>query len=84
MFGKRLRLPGHQAVGSHFLSAGGQSVIQRALAGLKTPMPISAGDMPSTDTMLDNNNKKSFSSSNFKTEHVNPLILVNDSESIVS
>ena len=52
-FGKCLRLRGHRAVGSHFPSAGGRSVIQRALAGLETPMPISAGDMASTDTMLD-------------------------------
>lgn len=59
-FGKSLRLPGHRAIGSHFLSAGGQSVIQRALAGRETPMPISAGDMPSTDTMLDDIKKKLF------------------------
>lgn len=52
VFGKSLRLPGRRAVGSHFLSAGGQSAIQRALASLETPMPISAGYMPSADTML--------------------------------
>lgn len=57
-FGKCLRLRGHRAVGSHFPSAGGRSVIQRALAGLETPMPISAGDMASTDTMLDYKKEK--------------------------
>lgn len=55
-FGMCLRLLGHRAVGAHFLSAGGRSVIQQALADLETPKPISAGDMPSTDTML--NDKK--------------------------
>lgn len=68
MFGKYLRLLGHRAVGSHYLSAGGQSAIQRALAGLERPTPISAGDMPSTGTMLDDQ-KKSFSSSDSKSEH---------------
>jgi len=53
VFGKFLRLPSHRAVGSHFLSAGGQSVIQRALAGLETLMPISARYMQSTETILD-------------------------------
>lgn len=55
VFGKCLSLLGHQAVGSHFLSAGGQSVIQRALASLETLTPISAGDMQGKKTMLDDN-----------------------------
>lgn len=49
VFGKRLRLLGHRPVGSHFLSAGGQSVNQRALAALETLMPISAGDIQTLD-----------------------------------
>lgn len=53
VFGKCLRLLGHRPVGSHFLSVGGQSVIPQALAALETLKPISAGDMPSTDKMLD-------------------------------
>ena len=75
VLGKRLGLRGHRAAGSHFLSAGGRSVIQQALAGLETPMPISAGDMASTDTMLHDKKekKKGFSSSNFKTEHVSSV-----------
>lgn len=63
VFGKCLRLLGHRAIGSHFLSAGGQSVIQQALANLETLMPVSAGDMQGKETMLDynhNNNNKNF------------------------
>lgn len=52
-FGKCLRLQGHRPVGSHFLSAGEQSVIQRALAAPETQMPISVGDMPRTDISPD-------------------------------
>lgn len=59
VFGKCLRLLGRRAVGSHFLSAGGHSVIQQALAGLETLKPISARDMPSTETIL-RDNKKAF------------------------
>lgn len=57
MFGKCLRLLGHRAVGSHFLLAGGQSVIQQALANLETLMPVSAGDMQGKETMLDDKMK---------------------------
>lgn len=56
MLGKCLRLLGHQASGSHFLWAGGQSVIQQALAGLETLMPISARDTQN-ETMQDDNKK---------------------------
>lgn len=55
--GKLLWLLIHPAVGSHFLSAGGRSVTQQALADLETQMPISARHNPSTETILDDNNK---------------------------